>query len=77
MGSPRHFLDLSELSTETLRGILDDSHRIKGERAAGAGEARPLEGRVLAMIFDRPVDPDRVFRSDVAYAASSAARPSC
>jgi hypothetical protein len=22
MGSPRHFLDLSELSTETLRGIL-------------------------------------------------------
>src|SRR6187551_166193 len=59
MGTPRHFLDLSELSAETLRGIVDDSRRRKADRRAGAGE-RPLEGRVLAMIFDKPSTRTRV-----------------
>ncbi len=57
MSVPRHFLDLAELSGETLRLILDDSRRMKREIAA---RARPLEGRVLAMIFDKPSTRTRV-----------------
>jgi len=57
MADPRHFLDLSALPAETLRGILDDSRRMKGEKR---GAARPLEGRVLAMIFDKPSTRTRV-----------------
>ena len=55
MGVPRHFLDLSELSAETLRSILDDSRALKATR-----DAKPLEGRVLAMIFDKPSTRTRV-----------------
>lgn len=56
MGTPRHFLDLSELPAKTLRGIIDDSRR----RKAGRRGERPLEGRVLAMIFDKPSTRTRV-----------------
>jgi len=56
MAVPRHFLDLSELPGETLRGIVDDSRRMKADGAAG----RPLERRVLAMIFERPSTRTRV-----------------
>ena len=31
MSPPRHFLDLSELPAGTLRGILDDSRRMKAD----------------------------------------------
>jgi ornithine carbamoyltransferase len=59
--TPRHFLDLSELPSAELRRILDlakaiKSRRRKGERAA----VRPLEGKVLAMVFDRPSTRTRV-----------------
>jgi ornithine carbamoyltransferase len=57
MSAPRHFLDLSELPATTLRGILDESRRMK---AGGRNAARPLKGRVLAMIFDRPSTRTRV-----------------
>src|SRR5687768_7654064 len=57
MTAVRHFLDLSELPGATLRGILDESRRMKAEARGGA---RPLEGRVLAMIFDRPSTRTRV-----------------
>jgi ornithine carbamoyltransferase len=58
MADPRHFLDLSELPAETLRGIVDESHRLKRETSPAAG--RPLDGRVLAMIFDQPSTRTRV-----------------
>ena len=55
--SPRHFLDLLELSTGQLRGILDSAAAIKAARVKGAeASARPLAGKTLAMIFDRPSD---------------------
>ncbi len=57
MSGPRHFLDLAELSGETLRSIVDDSRRMKRETAA---RERPLEGRALAMIFDKPSTRTRV-----------------
>ena len=55
MSAPRHFLDLDRLETETLRRILD---RAEGLRAVD-GE-RPLEGRMLALIFESPSTRTRV-----------------
>ena len=57
MSSPRHFLDLSDFPAETLRGILDKSRSLKTGQDA---DARPLSGRVLAMIFDQPSTRTRV-----------------
>ena len=53
--SIRHFLDLSEIPTAELRRILK-SRRRKGKRAAEL----PLDGKVLAMIFDKPSTRTRV-----------------
>ncbi len=58
MDAPRHFLDLSDLPSETLRGIIDDSRRIKADERDS--RERPLDGRVLAMIFDKPSTRTRV-----------------
>ena len=57
----RHFLDLLDLPTDELRAILDarkamKAARVKGERAA----SRPLAGKTLAMIFDKPSTRTRV-----------------
>src|SRR5882672_9609755 len=58
---PRHFLDLLELSSGELRGILDSAEAIKAARVKGAEAAsRPLAGKTLAMIFDRPSTRTRV-----------------
>src|ERR1700723_330942 len=58
---PRHFLDLLELSTGQLRGILDSAAAIKAARVKGAeASLRPLAGKTLAMIFDRPSTRTRV-----------------
>ncbi|SEP63632.1 ornithine carbamoyltransferase [Faunimonas pinastri] len=54
----RHFLDLTDHSPETLRTILDTGKRIKSGMADG--HARPLAGRVLAMVFERPSTRTRV-----------------
>ena len=51
----RHFLDLLDVSGGELRGILEASRAMKTrwkEDRATAG--RPLAGRTLAMIFDKP-----------------------
>ena len=63
--SQRHFLDLSDLPAETLRGILAESRRMKAARRPGDGRGRaeadrPLAGRVLAMVFDRPSTRTRI-----------------
>lgn len=56
MIKPRHFLDLKNHDTETLRYMIDHSRVLKEDRKA----QRPLEGRVLAMIFDKPSTRTRV-----------------
>jgi ornithine carbamoyltransferase len=59
--SPRHFLDLLDHSTETLRTILTAAQEMKAQRARDRrATARPLEGKTLAMIFERPSTRTRV-----------------
>ena len=59
--APRHFLGLLDLSTAELRRILDMSAKMKKARVKGDPSAgRPLAGKTLAMIFDRPSTRTRV-----------------
>ena len=57
----RHFLDLSEYSGEELRRILDASAAFKAQRRKGEPpRERPLAGKMLAMVFDKPSTRTRV-----------------
>ncbi len=59
--SLRHFLDLSEMPATELRRILETGLAIKRRRQKGQLAAqRPLIGKVLAMIFDKPSTRTRV-----------------
>ncbi len=64
MQVPRHFLDISALDTATLEDILDRAAKMKrartGEARGVVDQGRPLEGRVLAMIFEKPSTRTRV-----------------
>jgi ornithine carbamoyltransferase len=55
----RHFLDLAEFDGATLRHILDESIRLKSVRRKPDAD-KPLAGKVLAMIFDKPSTRTRV-----------------
>jgi ornithine carbamoyltransferase len=54
---PRHFLDLRHFETATLRQMLDVA---RGFKQAGVPSSRPLAGRTLAMIFEKPSTRTRV-----------------
>jgi len=56
----RHFLDLSELPTQDLRQMLDASLAIKAKFKAGGRRDKPLDGKTLAMIFEKPSTRTRV-----------------
>jgi ornithine carbamoyltransferase len=58
-GQTRHFLDLDRFDTETLRRILDLGAAYK-RRDKPFGKDKPLAGRVLAMIFEKPSTRTRV-----------------
>ncbi|MBA3448952.1 MAG: ornithine carbamoyltransferase [Pseudaminobacter sp.] len=55
----RHFTDLSAVSEADLRAMLADAGQRKARLKAGE-RSRPLEGKVLAMIFDKPSTRTRV-----------------
>jgi ornithine carbamoyltransferase len=55
----RHFTDLSQLPSSELRSMLDDARARKDRLKAGSRE-RPLDGKVLAMIFEKPSTRTRV-----------------
>ena len=61
---PRHFLDLSDHSSETLRALVDDAKRRKlarlGLSKGVPDKDRPLDGKVLAMIFDKQSTRTRI-----------------
>jgi ornithine carbamoyltransferase len=58
-GGARHFLDLSDIPAGELRRVLELSKDLKARRRAG-DEARPLAGKSLAMVFDKPSTRTRV-----------------
>ena len=58
-GGIRHFTDLSAVSEGELRGMLTDASARKARLKAGE-RSRPLDGKVLAMIFDKPSTRTRV-----------------
>jgi ornithine carbamoyltransferase len=55
--SPRHFLDLRDFDTPTLRQMLDIA---SGFKRAGGVSSRPLAGKTLALIFEKPSTRTRV-----------------
>lgn len=57
----RHFLDLSDFSGAEIRHLLNVGLDIKSKRRRGEkAKDRPLEGKVLAMVFDKPSTRTRV-----------------
>jgi len=61
MTGPRHFLDLADFSGADLREVLTLSADIKSRRRKGEVPAdRPLAGKMLAMVFDKPSTRTRV-----------------
>lgn len=52
----RHFLDLSAFTKQNLQAILDSANAMK----AGANVDKPLAGKTLAMVFDKPSTRTRV-----------------
>ena len=59
MSGIRHFTDLSAVPANELRGMLDDAAVRKARLKAGE-RSKPLDGKVLAMIFDKPSTRTRV-----------------
>ena len=59
MTTPRHFLDLDQVDPKTLRQILDHGKAMKKARSNG-GHDKPLTGKTLAMIFEKPSTRTRV-----------------
>ena len=61
---PRHFLDLSDLDSATLKGLIASARRRKDARAGfprGLTDAdTPLAGRMLALIFEKPSTRTRI-----------------
>ena len=56
----RHFLDLKDLSTDTLQSILDEGLRMKVAQKLGDGHELSLSGKTVAMIFEKPSTRTRV-----------------
>jgi len=55
----RHFLDIADHEADVLRLMIDEARVLKTAHKAGKAD-RPLEGKVLAMIFDKPSTRTRV-----------------
>jgi ornithine carbamoyltransferase len=60
-GHDRSFLDLSAVEAGELKTILKHAHGMKRAlKRDGIDPARPLQGKVLAMIFDKPSTRTRI-----------------
>jgi ornithine carbamoyltransferase len=55
----RHFLDLIDIPKPALSGLIDLGRAMKAERKRGL-DKKPLAGKTLAMIFDKPSTRTRV-----------------
>ena len=56
---PRHFLEIRDFDTATLRQMLDISTNFKQATSRHVTQ-RPLAGRIIAMIFEKPSTRTRV-----------------
>ena len=56
MNQPQHFLNIADFDRATMRSIMDNAHELKKN---GSPE-KPLAGKFLAMIFDKPSTRTRV-----------------
>ena len=54
--SPRHFLDIRDHDSATLRAMIDHASRMK----RGADTSKPLAGKTVALIFEKPSTRTRV-----------------
>jgi ornithine carbamoyltransferase len=59
MSAVRHFLDLIDIPTPELQGMIDRSRAMKAALKSGQ-QKKPLAGKTLAMIFDKPSTRTRV-----------------
>ena len=57
---PRHFIDIRDHDGATLRHMLDTAASYKRTLKSGGTAEKPLAGRVLAMIFEKPSTRTRV-----------------
>jgi ornithine carbamoyltransferase len=55
---PRNFLTLAELTSEELTSVLSLSEKMK--RSRGKTKARPLAGKTVALLFEKPSTRTRV-----------------
>ena len=56
----RHFLDIRDFDTATLQAMLDDAAAMKAALQGGGETAKPLSGKSVAMIFEKPSTRTRV-----------------
>jgi ornithine carbamoyltransferase len=59
-GSVRHFLDLIDIPAIELRGMIEASRAMKRRSPRERLGDRPLAGKTLAMVFDKPSTRTRV-----------------
>ncbi|MBB4183839.1 ornithine carbamoyltransferase [Sinorhizobium terangae] len=59
MTGTRHFLDISAMAAADLRTIIDDA-RVRKTATKDGTAGRPLAGKMLAMIFEKPSTRTRV-----------------
>ena len=52
----RHFIDISSVDKNCLKGMIANAHNLK----TTSKKEKPLEGKMLAMIFDKPSTRTRV-----------------
>ncbi len=60
----RHFLDISDLTPDALQSLIDDAALMKRGRSA---HGRPLEGRIIGLVFEKPS-----LRTRVSFEAAAA-----
>jgi ornithine carbamoyltransferase len=60
MSKPRHFLDINSVALADLQSMLAAGSAMKAKLKAHEPPKKPLEGKTLAMIFERPSTRTRV-----------------
>ncbi|MGB4827016.1 MAG: ornithine carbamoyltransferase, partial [Paracoccaceae bacterium] len=60
----KHFLDVHKTSAADLRGMIDAAHAMKtarnGRPKGAPDDDQPLQGRMVALIFEKPSTRTRV-----------------